>query len=326
MRGRGALLLLAAVLSSSCDHDSPPGTYLVYPRANALWIARVDGTHPRLLVSKAVDGLVSPDGRWVVYLRCLASRRECDSGPAPSALFLIPSGGGKGRLLVHSTEYVVWSPRSDGIAAVQNDDTLVRVDLTGKVRVLDTGGVAPGSFSQDGTRLVYSKRRSHTKCGSDLMIVRLSDGQKRRLTQGRDASPVWGSHWIAFSRDTPQCAFARRIWRIRPDGSGLRALTGPPPHEPGIYGFDPIDWAPGERVLLAGLIDEWGDEAIRLDVATGRFEKLPGYALGLSRDGRVALLTSGGAECPFTISAFTLADGHRRVLAQGCIDDADWNR
>src|SRR5207248_2993673 len=56
-----------------------------------------------------------------------------------------------------------------------------------------------------------------------------------------------------------------------------------------------------------GLASEWGAKAIRVDVATGVFRKLSGYALELSRDRRVAL--SGGREAPQTIAAVTLADG-----------------
>ncbi len=325
---RGLVLLLAAVLSAGCGHRStqpPPNRYLVYTRGWALWIAHVDGSHPRLLVANATYyGTISPDGRWVLYDKCLARKAACESGPAPSAVFLIPSGGGKSRLLARSIEYPVWSPRSDRIVAVRHDDELISLDLAGHRHVLDAGASVPGSFSPDGSELAYSRRRPKTKCGSDLMVVRLADGRKRRLTQGE--SPVWDRHWIAFSRDTPKCSFARRIWRIRPDGSGLRVVTGPSPREPGIYGFEAIDWAPGERVLFAGLIDEWGLEAIRLDVATGRFKKLGGYALGLSRDGRTALLTSGGAECPFTITSYTIATGRRHFLARGCIVDAEWNR
>src|ERR1041385_7358858 len=89
----------------------PQGRYLVYTKDWALWIAHVDGSHARLLVPNATYyGTPSPDGRWVVYEKCLASKAACQSGPAPSAVFLIPSGGGEGRLLARSIDYPVWSP------------------------------------------------------------------------------------------------------------------------------------------------------------------------------------------------------------------------
>ena len=129
---------------------------------------------------------------------------------------------------------------------------------------------------------------------------------------------MWGRRWIAFSRCPKTCGYARRIWRIHPDGSGAQPVTvAPPPgySRGGYYGFDPIEWTPDERVLLAGLASEWGAEAIGVEVTTGAFRKLSGYALNLSRDGRIALVDSGGGEGPQTIAVVALADGHRDVLA-----------
>jgi len=59
---------------------------------------------------------------------------------------------------------------------------------------------------------------------------------------------------------------------------------------------------------------------------TGAFRRLSGYALDLSRDGRFALVDSGGAEGPDTIAAVTVADGRRRVLAHGDVAFPSWNR
>ena len=90
--------------------------------------------------------------------------------------------------------------------------------------------------------------------------------------------------------------------------------------------MDPIDWTPDGRVLLGGLSTEWGPEAIRVDVATGAFRKLSGYALTLSRDGRYALVDSGGTEGRQTIAAVALSDGQRHVLAHGDVAFPSWNR
>jgi hypothetical protein len=333
-----AILLVAAAATSACGHErteSTAGRVLVYTRnlgssRQALWIARVDGTHARLLVRQGVFGAVSPDGRWVAYDRCLAPPTRCLTGKAGYALFLVPSSGGKSRLLARSVTYPTWSPRSDRIVAVR-ENALVTIDLDGDVRVLERApGTVGWSFSPDGRWLVYAKARQHTKCGSDLFVARASGGEERRLTHGRDILPVWGRRWIAFSRYPKSCAYARRIWRVHPDGSGQEPITGAPPSGStalgAYYGFDPVEWAPDERVLLAGLATEWGAEAIRLDVRTGAFRKLSLYALDLSRDGRVALVDSGGAEGPRTIAAVTLSDGTRRVLAHGDVAFPSWNR
>ncbi len=328
-------LVVAVATSCGVDRAEPPGgRFLVYTRhlnssLQAVWIARPDGTHPRLLVRQGIFGALSPDGRWVAYNRCLASREKCQTGNAPFALFLIATLGGKPRLLARSTSYPSWSPRSDRIVALR-ENTLVSLDLDGNLSAIEkSAAIAGWSFSPDGSWLVYAKARQHTKCASDLFIVRATGGEERRLTRGRDIFPVWGRHWIAFSRYPKTCAYARRIWRIRPDGRGAQPMIAPPPPRfarNGYYGFDPIAWTPDERVLLAGLSSEWGPEAIRVDAATGSFRKLSGYALVLSRDGRFALVDSGGSEGPQTIAAVALADARRHVLAHGDVAFPSWNR
>jgi Tol biopolymer transport system component len=265
----------------------------------------------------------------VAYNQCLATWERCQTGNAPFALFLIPSSGGRPRLLARSTSYPSWSPRSDRIVAVRGN-ALVSLDLDGDLRVLERSpGTVGWSFSPDGRWIVYSKTRQHTKCGSDLFIERAGGGDEHRLTRGRDIFPVWGRRWIAFSRYPKNCAYARRIWRVRPDGSAAQPVTPPPPRryaQNGYYGFDPIDWSPNERFLLAGLATEWGPEAIRVDVATGAFRKLSGYALDLSRDGRFALVDSGGSEGPQELAVVAIASGRRHVLAHGDVAFPSWNR
>ena len=331
-------LLVVAVGATSCGSDRaqpPGGRFLVYTRhlndsRQAVWISRTDGTHARLLVRQGIFGALSPDGRWVAYNRCLAPRQRCQMGNAPFALFLVDTSGGKPRLLARSTSYPSWSPRSDRIVALRKN-TLVSLDLNGNLEILEENpAIAGWSFSPDGKWVVYAKARQQTKCASDLFIVRANGGgEDRRVTRGRDIFPVWGPHWIAFSRYPRNCAYARRIWRIRPDGSGMQPVTAPPPRrltQSGYYGLDPIDWTADGRLLLAGLASEWGPEAIRVDVATGAFRKLSGYALDLSRDGRFALVDSGGSEGPQTIAAVALTDGRRHVLAHGAVAFPSWNR
>jgi hypothetical protein len=332
-----AMLLAALAVTTSCgaERAQPPGgRFFVYTNhldstGQAVWIAGIDGTHPRLLVRQGIFGALSPDGRWVAYNRCLAPQERCRTGNAPFALFLIGTSGGKPRLLARSTSYPSWSPRSDRIVALRKD-TLVSLDLDGNLRVLERNPATVGwSFSPDGNWIVYAKARQHTKCSSDLFIVRASGGKERHLTRGRDIFPVWGRRWIAFSRYPKSCAFARRIWRIHTDGSREQPITAPPPPRlvnNGYYGLDPIEWTPDERGLLAGLASEWGAEAIRVDVASGSFRKLSGYAVDLSRDGRFALVDSGGTEGPHEIAAVAMVDGNRRLLAHGDVAFPSWNR
>jgi hypothetical protein len=331
-----ALAVLGALVVTSCgaSHEPPAGRFLIYTRhldtaSQALWIARTDGSNARLLVRNGIFGALSPDGRWVAYNACLESRVRCEGGKASFALFLIATSNGKPRLLARATTYPSWSPRSDRIVALRGG-RLVSLTLDGNVRLLDRSPAISGwSFSPDGKWIVYAEARQHTQCGSDLVIVPTGGGEERVLTHGRDIFPVWGQHSIAFSRYPRGCAYRRAIWRIKPDGSSEQPVTGPSPRSGAIgryYGFDPIEWGPGEQMLLAGLGTEWGDEAIRVDPTSGAFRKLSGYAVDLSRDGRFALVDDGGVEGPHTIATVALADGRRRVLAHGDVAFPSWNR
>ena len=334
---RLAVVVASAAVASSCGADHQQlqgGRFLVYTRhlnsdAQALWIAHVDGSHRRLLVRQGLFGAVSPDGRWVAFNKCPARRERCELGNTPFALYVVSTSVGEPRLLARSTTYPSWSPASDRIVGLRNN-ILVSVDLDGKLTRLDKSpAIAGWSFSPDGKWIVYAEARQHTKCGSDLFIVPASGGEERRLTHGRDVFPVWGRRWIAFSRYPTSCAYARRIWRIRPDAGGEQPVTAPPAPRyarDGYYGLDSIDWTPDETVLLGGLATEWGPEAIRVRIATGAFRRLSGYALDLSGDGRFALVDSGGSEGPQEIASVRLSDGRRRVLAHGDVAFPTWNR
>jgi Tol biopolymer transport system component len=332
-----AFALIFAAIASACGAGTAHptgGKFLVYTKhlnsdAQALWIARLDGTHPRRLVRHGLFGAVSPDGRWVAYSKCLAPRKQCEGGNAPFALFLVPTSGGKARLLAQSTTYPSWSPKSDRIVGLRKN-VLVSISLDGKIKRLEKSpAIAGWSFSPDGKWLVYAEARQHTKWASDLFVVPVAGGVQRQITRGRDILPIWGPRSIAFSRYPESCAYARRIWRVQPDGKGVQQVTETPPKSSRLgmyYGFDPIGWTPNERTLLAGLATEWGAEAIRIDVATGAYRRLSGYALNLSHDGRFALVQSGGVEAPQTIASVRLADGRRRVLAHGDVAFPSWNR
>ena len=93
----------------------------------------------------------------------------------------------------------------------------------------------------------------------------------------------------------------------------------------GYYGFSPRGWLAGGRTLVLGLRSEWGDEAVVLDVPSGRLRHLHRYVDDVAADGAL-VGTQGGAEAPYTILVFHTSGGRPRVVARGDVCCADWNR
>ena len=101
------LLQIAAVLVLvGCDSPTPrserPQHLLVYIThiggvSGEIVIAGVDGSNPHRLTS-GWEPRISPDGRWVAFIRCFDCRPNTDLGRTD--LHVIASDGGKARLIV----------------------------------------------------------------------------------------------------------------------------------------------------------------------------------------------------------------------------------
>src|SRR4051812_30344905 len=75
---------------------TPAGRHLVYEKlgGRGVWIADVDGGHARLLVRGGRAPVISPDGRWVVYVSC-----DPEDEISCKGTFVISTSGGKPRKL-----------------------------------------------------------------------------------------------------------------------------------------------------------------------------------------------------------------------------------
>jgi TolB protein len=126
-----------------------------------------------------------------------------------------------------------WSP----------DGRRVAFDLGGRLGIMDADGrnvtmlsfrgiaASRPAWSPAGDRLVFDGVTGVTTPG--LYVAALDGSGLRRLVRGGQAS--WSArNLIAFVRDN-------RLFRIRPDGSGLKRLTSRPGQLP--------DWSPDSRQL-----------------------------------------------------------------------------
>jgi TolB protein len=126
-----------------------------------------------------------------------------------------------------------WSP----------DGRRIAFDLDGRLGIMDVDGSNvvmlsfPGirasrpAWSPAGARLVFDGITAGSPPG--LYVADADGSDLRRLVRGGQAT--WSARdVIAFVRDN-------RLFRIRPDGSGLRRLTSKPGQEP--------DWSPDARQL-----------------------------------------------------------------------------
>jgi hypothetical protein len=308
-------------------HPQAVSRYLAYSKGVAagrptIWLAHVDGTQAHPLAADGVNPAVSPDGRWVAYNGCIGAGELC--------LRLVSTTGGRPRSLArNSSPQLGWSPKSDRIVAARGD-SLAAFTLDGRVTVLVLKLAGDWSISPDGGRVVYTRPRRHTICGTELVTVGIDGHHQRVIARGRDLRPVWGPHGIAFSRHPPDCSHGRRIWRISADGSGARPITPPFPKRLlhlEYEGFEPVAWGPGGHSLLGGIASEGCLEATRFEPDAERFQRLRGCALALSHDGRFVLVEGGGSEQPQSILAVPfVGSGRARPLARGDVCCPGWNR
>ena len=155
-------------------------------------------------------------------------------------------------------DYPSWSPDGRKIAysRVESADGVIGPESVG-IEVLDraTGSVSQvirlhrplladvPRWSPDGTQLVIQVERMDDEAfetGAALAIVPVAGGEPRYVTDfdAFASSPDWGwaSEELAFSTELVEAQGPRAVvddtwdlWRVRPDGTGLRRISHQPP-------------------------------------------------------------------------------------------------
>jgi Tol biopolymer transport system component/serine/threonine protein kinase len=169
---------------------------------------------------------ISPDGKWVSFLRAPSS--------GITEVWVAPLGGGEERRLTHDSREILaqtWTPDGTGIVFASNRTggfTLWRVGARGGVprRIVGIGeGASEPTFSRDGRRMVFSQ------FFRDANIWRIEIGQgatgaPRKLI----SSSVYDSS-AQYSPDGKQVAFRsdrsgyNEIWVCDSEGRNVRQVT-----------------------------------------------------------------------------------------------------
>ena len=225
----------------------------------ALWVAKADGSEPKILFDDPSIGLEpgtpswSPDGRTLAFgmrpagsadenesdifliardgsgLRRLTDSRGDDSHPAWSA---------SGRIYFNSARATPdhgadWSRQWIDIYSMKADGSDVR-RLTECRSVCTYPAVSP-----DEQRIAYravtdspalSWNLTPGARNSEVMVLDLAGGEPLNVSRDPafDGWPTWSpdGRWVVFASNRGRVAYTGQIYAVRADGSGLRELTG----------------------------------------------------------------------------------------------------
>ena len=302
----------------------------------SVWVANADGSGARRIVTHAYAASLSSDGRKLAFRRVRKSLN--------ADLFVVDVAGGKPRWICGVCT-ARWSPHGNKLA-VADQVGLHLVDPSSGRRRLLVGrrNLLEPSFSPRGRAVAYAK--SNDRVGGayrgDIFTVRISDGVVTQLTHdGHSDTPVWGPHWIVYRRHHWAGGLAPmgRLWLMRPDGTGKRALARGAEglYGPGypVFGLEPLALSADGRRLLACQAFEFGCSRVGFTVPGGKrygFPKLRpverdsgAIPTDLSRDGKRILLDVGSPHDDRNHAVYVIpfVGGELRLLARNA-SDASW--
>lgn len=230
-------------VTSQYPSPAPSGKELVFAAdfdgPTRLWISGVDGSRLRKIssISNASTSITdtepawSPDGRYIAYASISGDSSDIWVVQADGAYPVKLTANGA------SNSHPAWSPDGRKIAFVSDkegtkDVWIMNADGTQQIKLVNSPGEDNSpSFSPAGDRIVFSKTEGDTAA---LMIVNSNGSSLRALTSGpyRDWEPSWGPNGIVFTSNRDASSGPWKIWRIQPEGGGLRKVGDVAGHDP----------------------------------------------------------------------------------------------
>jgi hypothetical protein len=289
----GRRTFLLAVVLAVLAPAAPAHATIVYVKgATAIYTARDDGSRPKR-VATGVGATISPNGRWVAYVKPRGTLDE---------VWLVRSRGAISRRLMGSSriDAVNFSPDSTQVGVVLSNRMQVHDIPTQTTFTAAFGAIRGFSFSPDSKSIVWARAPvgAPLDAPSDLWKIEFDAGPKVRLTRDRRSlNPLWTAQGIVHVKQTPRAGDqpAYDLYEIAADGTGERRVTTTAVPQ-FMSGLVPLQRSPDGTRLLAGFVGQERNEAYAVEMATGTARSLgarfvPG---GLSRDGRRVLVQTGG--------------------------------
>ncbi len=270
--------------------SAPAEARLAYVRGDdAIYVARDDGTQPRR-VATGIAPTVSPDGRWVAYLRPRTTSVE---------MRLVRATGGASRRVARSTEVreIHFTPDSKHVGVALRD-RLTLHEIARRRTTAILGGTRGFSFSPDSRSVVWARaaRGAEYDDPTDLYSRAIGGTASTRLTRDRRSrNPLWTARGITFNQQTARGELVLPAYEIH---TLERQITSNAvPIDDITYG--PVPLALSGTRLLAAVSGQSRYDPYAIDLTTGIARRFAGDDLvpsALSRDGSTVLLQSGGLD------------------------------
>jgi WD40 repeat protein len=294
-------MLLAAALALL--GAAPAEAALVYVKDageldSHVWVARDDGSQARR-VGAGHAPTVSPDGRWVAWIRT-ASPDE--------VMMRLADRSRKARVVGRSSFVgdLEFSPDSKSLGLVLSRRLFV-YDIRERTEVKAASGNIRGfSFSPDSGAVVFGTAGDSDAIDapSDLYYFTLAERVRRRVTRDRKSlNPLWGPDGIVHDRMNARDGDAPsyNVFEIQPDGGSLRRITSL--RIPSLVsGLVPLEQSANGKRLLSNFIGQDTQVAFRVNTETGKAKALDDdfenglVGFDLTADGRTVLGHTGGPD------------------------------